>query len=459
MVKMKNLWSLLVIMMAAVSLSLTSCGGGDDDAPGGNNGGGNSGGGSTEQVFTGMATNVTSSTATISCNFTSKANASTLQLGVMYSTERSVVDNRQGVLSLSSNISGNTYTVELSNLNSNTIYYYRAIMMSGGNTYYGSVNSFTTSQGSLVSTGSATDITYNSATISSSFRNTTITSYDELGVQYSESKETLENGSGKFKRTKEVTGGNIFTITLTNLTEQTTYYYRAYVITYNNTTYLGETKSFTTPKNTVDYNGHAWVDLGLPSGTKWATMNVGASKPEDYGDYYAWGETTTKTSYTLDNYKWNGLTTDELIARGVVNKVTASSYLLTASYDVATIKWGSVWRMPTHSEITELEKYTKITASTQNGVDGFLLTSINNNNSIFLPATGHMNENGLQNGRSSGSDPWYRTTCWSSELNQYYDEKSIALWIDNGSSYGMKNINYTGANRYYGSPIRPVTSY
>ena len=448
------------LYMAFLSLAVCACGGGDDEA--GGNGGGNSGGNTgngNEQVFTGVATNVTATTATISGNFTSASNASNIQLGVLFSTERSAVDNMQGTLGLANSISGNSYSVELNNLLSNTIYYYRAYMQSGGKTYYGSVNSFTTSQGSLVSTGSATDITYNSATISSSFRNTTITSYDELGVQYSESKETLENGSGKFKRTKEVTEGNIFTITLTNLTEQTTYYYRAYVITYNNTTYLGETKSFTTPKNTVDYNGHAWVDLGLPSGTKWATMNIGASKPEDFGDYYAWGETTTKTSYTPDNYKWKGLTTDELIARGVVNKVTASNYLLTASYDVATIKWGSVWRMPTHSEIYELEQYTKITATTQNGVDGFLLTSTINKNSIFLPATGYMNENGLQNGRSSGSDPWYRTTCWSSELNQYYDEKSIALWIDNGSSYGMKNIGYTGANRYCGSPIRPVTSY
>lgn len=451
------------VYIAFLYFAVCSCGGGDDDTPGGNNGGGNSGGGSTtEQVFTGTASNVTAFSATISCNFTSTANTNTLQLGLLFSTERSAVDNMQGTLGLANSISGSSYSVELNNLLSNTIYYYRAFMQSGGKTYYGSVNSFTTLQEEKVTTGDVTDLTYKSATISSSFMNKYITSYDALGVQYSDNKELVESGKGSAVTTSNVTNGNVFTVSLTNLTEQTTYYYRAFVKDYK-TTYLGVTKSFTTPKNSVDYNGHAWVDLGLPSGTKWATMNVGASKPEDYGDYYSWGETTTKTSYTPDNYKWKGLTTDELIARGVVNKVTVATsyynYLLTTSYDVATIKWGSAWRMPTHSEIIELEKYTKITTSTQNGVEGFLLTSTINKNSIFLPATGYMNENGLQNGKSSGSDPWYRTTCWSSELNEYYDDSSIAIWIDNGSSYGMKNINSTSANRYYGSPIRPVTSY
>ena len=144
--------------MAFLALAVCSCGGGDDDdAP--YNGGGNSGGSTTEQVFTGMASNVTKNSATITCNFTSAANASSIQLGVLFSTERSAVDNMQGTLGLANSVSGNTYTVELSSLLSETIYYYRAYMVSGGKTYYGSVNSFTTSQDELVTTGDATDIT------------------------------------------------------------------------------------------------------------------------------------------------------------------------------------------------------------------------------------------------------------------------------------------------------------
>lgn len=212
MVKKKNLLSLLTIMMAAmVSISLTSCGGGDDDEPGGNNGGGNNGGGSTtEQVFTGTTSNVTASTATVSCNFSSTANASTLQLGILYSTERSTIDNRQGTLALANTVEGSTYTVELVSLLSNTIYYYRAYMVSGGTTYYGSVSSFTTAQDEKVTTGDATDITYNSATISSSFKNSVITSFSALGVQYSDSRELLESGKGSALTTSSVTDNNFF---------------------------------------------------------------------------------------------------------------------------------------------------------------------------------------------------------------------------------------------------------
>lgn len=452
MVKKKNLLSLLTIMMAAmVSISLTSCGGGDDDEPGGNNGGGNSGGGSTtEQVFTGTTSNVTASSATVSCNFSSTANASTLQLGILYSTERSTIDNRQGTLALANTVEGSTYTVELVSLQSNTIYYYCAYMVSGGNTYYGSVNSFTTSQDELVTTGDATDITYKSATISSSFKTNRIESFTALGVEYSDSKETLERGLGSAKTTSSVTSSNVFTISLDGLNEQTTYYYRAYVKDYR-TTYYGDTKSFTTAAHTFNANGHEYVDLGLPSGVMWATMNVGASKPEDVGDFYAWGETTTKTSFTTDNYQWQGFSVDELISRGVVKEIPYGSYyngtsyvdyLLNAAYDVATVKWGGDWRMPTGLEILELEQYTKITLSTQNGVDGFLLTSTKNKNSIFLPAT------------SSYSD-YYSFNSWGSELNPSYNSRAASINISSYSS-GMSNIYYPHYERYSGLTVRPV---
>jgi hypothetical protein len=450
----KQLLSFFTIAWVTLLISAfcVSCGGDDSsDDTGGN--GGKSG---SEQVFTGSVTNVTASSASISCNFTSGKSVSSLQLGVMYSTERSVVDNRQGVLCLSSNISGNAYTVELANLQSNTIYYYRAFMISEGNTYYGSVNSFTTSQGGLVNTGDVTDLTYRSVTITSSFRNNAILSYESLGVKYSESPDGFESGNYKVVTTSEVTSGNTFTIKLKNLSEQTTYYYRAYVKDYK-TTYYGDIKNFTTPKNTINYYGHEYVDLGLPSGTKWATMNVGASTPEECGDYYAWGETTTKSSYTLDNYRWKGLTTEDLVSRGVVQKISDYDYTLTASYDVATLKWGSVWRMPTFKEIDELESHTNIKYTTQNGVDGFLFTSTINKKSIFLPVTGRWTDEGLI--EKTLYRGWHRGTFWSASLSEYQDsyskEYSVAIWIEND---GLKNI-WTFAMRYYGSTIRPVTSY
>ena len=124
-------------------------------------------------------------------------------------------------------------------------------------------------------------------------------------------------------------------------------------------------------------NGHAWVDLGLPSGTKWATCNVGANKPEQYGNYYAWGETTTKSSYTNENSKTYGKSMSDISG----NK----------AYDAANANWGEGWRMPTKEEFDELRNNCTWTWTNRNGVNGYEVKSKKNgnSNSIFLPAAGH----------------------------------------------------------------------
>ena len=133
-------------------------------------------------------------------------------------------------------------------------------------------------------------------------------------------------------------------------------------------------KCLKTASTTGTLAGHEWVDLGLPSGTKWATCNVGASKPEDYGDYYAWGETSTKTNYSSSNYK---------------NKDNYSlGDISGTSYDVAHVKWGSLWRMAKRAEWNELAKYCSAKAETKNGVKGTRYTG-KNGNSIFLPWAGY----------------------------------------------------------------------
>lgn len=121
------------------------------------------------------------------------------------------------------------------------------------------------------------------------------------------------------------------------------------------------------------YNGHAYVDLGLS--VKWATCNVGASSPEEYGNYYAWGETTTKSSYTEDNSKTDGVSMSSSIAGD-------------ASYDAARANWGGTWRLPTASESQELIDNCTWTWTTQGGKNGYKVTSEKNGNSIFLPAAG-----------------------------------------------------------------------
>jgi tetratricopeptide (TPR) repeat protein len=126
-----------------------------------------------------------------------------------------------------------------------------------------------------------------------------------------------------------------------------------------------------------EINGHEYVDLGLPSGLKWATYNVGARSPEDYGDYYAWGETKTKSQY----YCGNGCATDKY---GYDMKDISGN----TEFDVARLKWGSTWRMPTKAEFEELNSECTWTWTTKNGVNGYEVTGPNDN-SIFLPAAGY----------------------------------------------------------------------
>ena len=181
-----------------------------------------------------------------------------------------------------------------------------------------------------------------------------------------------------------------------------------------------------TPDTLENYeNGHEYVDLGLPSGTKWATMNVGAESPEDYGDYFAWGETT---SHTGSNYNYSS------------NPIT-----LPLDRDAAYTNWGSSWRMPTKAEQDELRNtsYTTWTWTTQNGVNGNKVTSKINGNSIFLPAAGKSEGSGLYDAGFCG---YY----WSSSHSTTLSSDAYNLHFISRDVY---SISY---GRYNGLSVRPV---
>ena len=125
---------------------------------------------------------------------------------------------------------------------------------------------------------------------------------------------------------------------------------------------------------TISEGDCRFVDLGLPSGVKWYTCNVGANAPHEYGNYYAWGETTTKSEYTEEN--------------SVTMGQPMSDFSGNVTYDVATANWGSTWRMPTKAEMQELENNCTWTWTAQSGINGMRVTGPNGN-SIFLPATGY----------------------------------------------------------------------
>ena len=184
----------------------------------------------------------------------------------------------------------------------------------------------------------------------------------------------------------------------------------------------------------VTVTDHEYVDLGLS--VKWATMNVGANAPEEYGDYFAWGETNSKTDYSWENYKWcNGSETT------MTKYCTDSDYgtvdnrtTLELSDDAARANWGGTWRIPTRDEFTELRTKCTWEWTSLNGVNGRKVTGPNGN-SIFLPAAGYRDDSSLDNAGSSGSywssslstdDPlygWYLYFLRSSDFNMDYHSR------------------------------------
>jgi hypothetical protein len=134
---------------------------------------------------------------------------------------------------------------------------------------------------------------------------------------------------------------------------------------------------------------HEYVDLGLS--VKWATCNVGATKPEEYGDYFAWGETTPKDAYDWSTYKWcnGGPSTQTKYCTNSSYGTVDNKTTLDLSDDAACANWGGSWRMPTRAEQDELRNNCTWTWTTQNGVNGYKVTGTNGN-SIFLPAAGYL---------------------------------------------------------------------
>ena len=189
---------------------------------------------------------------------------------------------------------------------------------------------------------------------------------------------------------------------------------------------------------------HDYVDLGLS--VMWATCNVGADKPEEYGDYYAWGETEPKDSYTWENYRFRTSGNDESNVR--FSKYADNTNRLDLEDDVAHVKWGGSWRLPTAQEMNELIDSCTWTWTTVNGVNGCLVTSKRpgyTDRSIFLPATGKYGFD--TDNKSAGTWGHY----WSSSVNKdqsSYNAGVLAI----GSGYAAVKITF----RAHGQSVRPV---
>lgn len=192
-----------------------------------------------------------------------------------------------------------------------------------------------------------------------------------------------------------------------------------------------------------EINGYKYVDLGLPSGLKWATCNVGATSPKESGDYFAWGEIQPKSEYSLSNYTLYGKDGSELSSAGIID----SRHIITISYDTANINWGGSWRMPTLNDILELIdtciwRWTKLHNTYGYEVIG------PNNLSIFLPVTGFKHNNELYD---KYANYWCADlSCWLIGSPNY----TVGAYVLN---FGENFIQTTGDSCSDGLTIRPVS--
>lgn len=182
------------------------------------------------------------------------------------------------------------------------------------------------------------------------------------------------------------------------------------------------------PKLTGYINGHEYVDLGLPSRLKWATCNVGASTPAGPGNYYAWGETTTKSEYSESS---------SITYKKSFYNISGNSY-----YDAARANWGSTWRLPTRAELQELVDKCTWKWRTRDQSNGYEVTG-SNGQSIFIPAAGRRYMSSLYN---AGEGGYY----WGSSPDENSTEGSYLLSLSDGYKVPC-------SYRYFGFSVRPVS--
>ena len=372
------------------------------------------------QITTADVTSITTNTAVCGGNVTSDGGATVTARGVCWST------SPNPTISNSKTTDGTgtgSFTSNITILTENTTYYVRAYATNSNGTAYGEEKRFTTFAKYLpqVTTLNVTSITVNTAVCGGNVTSDGGGTVTARGVCWSTSPNPTISNS----KTTNGTGTGSFTSNITGLTANTTYYVRAYATNEKGTAYGGE-KSFTIATGTI--NGHDYVDLGLPSGLKWATCNVGASQPHGYGNYYAWGETTTKASYTSQNSVTYGQQINDFSGN--------------ATYDAARANWGSTWRMPTKAEMEELKNKCTWTWTTKSGVNGYEVTGPNGN-SIFLPAAGYC----LGSSRYSVGENgyyWSSTPLEGNTSSAYYLDIYSGLlvgWFDRGRGLTVRPVS------------------
>lgn len=396
------------------------------------------------KFMTGEATSITCFSATVSGSVNVLSAYSTLSHGICYGTSiKPTTDDN--VLTASSD----SFTLQLRQLAGGTDYYYRPYAIVDGQTRYGTVRTFRTLDDDVVETGDIDEETLtvrSYLTIGGGAYSTLL-----LGVCYG--KDELPTVNDQTVTSDEVSDDNCYTVKLVS-PGVGTIYYRSYILI-DGVPHYGVVKSFER-----EDKSHTWVDLGLPSGTLWATCNVGANSPEGYGSYFAWGETQPKTDYNWTTYQWIN---EGQSVWTQLNKYTFADGQKNACWyddgtfvgdgltelepddDAATVNWGPSWQMPSIAQLKELydSNNTTTTWVTQNGVNGRRITSKSNGNSIFLPAAGYRYNTIRYNAGTYGG-------YWSRSLSTSGSDGAYGLNIE------RNYISWFDDDRYFGQSVRPV---
>lgn len=333
------------------------------------------------------------------------------------------------------NLEDGVFTTSLSGLSGSTTYYYASFTLVGDVYVFSSVKNFTTADlMNLVAEVVVSDIKSTCAVLSASVLTEGVDVRDNVyvGFAWSTSRSNL-CANGNFKSTKTLVknvADGVFTATLKGLPVRTSCYCASFTL-------AGDVYVFSSVKEfaTEDVPEGA-VDLGLS--VLWASCNVGADSPEEYGDYFAWGETTTKWAYDSRHSLTFEMDRSELKSYGIID----SDGNLTAAYDAATVNCGGNWRMPTLAEMKELKKNCSWSWTTQNGVEGYKVIGPNGN-IIFLPAAGDYYSTWVEYAGSYGN-------YWSATAD---DNLIDAYRLNFYSDEHYWNTTY----RYYGFTVRPVS--
>lgn len=391
---------------------------------------------------TGTAQNITSYSAAVSSAMTIEEGVAyeSLSYGICYGNTDMPTINDGKVVAKSRDANGK-YTLNFMGLAADTIYYYRPYAVMDGFVSYGAMSAFRTSADNILETGEMIQQDgYNVTSVLS--MGAGVYTALKVGICYSRKENPTVEDFNVAATGVDADGNFMVKLPLT----VDTWYYRAYAVI-NGMPHYGDIKQFIVESSDT----REAVDLGLS--VKWASCNVGATAPTEYGDYFAWGITTGynegATMYNWANYGY---------CNGGYNKLT--KYCTSSEYgkkddltrledddDAAIINWGAKWRVPTEGEIAELRekctwrKYSKGNVK-YNGVAGYEVTGTNGN-SIFLPAAGYRYNGSLRSAETYGR-------YWANSISDDNPSKAKCYDFTTGS--------ITSQFRYYGFSIRPVSA-